>query len=63
MSDDSPIGGIAREDITVPGTFRATCVACEDRRFFNPDRNTDGGLRYSCQNCGHEVALLLNPEQ
>jgi len=60
---ETAIDGVDREEITIPGTLRLTCVACEGRRFFNPDHNTDGGLRYACQKCGHEITLLLNPEQ
>jgi len=62
MSDDSPIGGVSREEVTIPGTLRLTCVACEDRRFFNPDHNTEGGLMYACEDCSHQIHLDLTPE-
>lgn len=64
MTDDDreKLGGVKRGEITIPGTLRVTCVSCEDRRFFSPDHNTDTGLRYSCDDCGHEIALALNPE-
>jgi DNA-directed RNA polymerase subunit RPC12/RpoP len=57
-----PIAGVGREEITIPGTLRLTCVACEDRRFFNPDHNTEDGLMYACEDCSHQIHLNLTPE-
>lgn len=53
------------EDVTVPSRIKATCVECEERRFFetklpqtDPDRFVIG---YGCVECGHTILLDLTP--